>query len=177
MSTPTFPPLMPSELAETSQRISPTDVSQYIRLDQCRRYLRLRLHERSHGQRFLERYGVAPQSIPPILTLSGSAFEDRVEAAAAAHVASAINCRTAAQAGDDEFTGQDHTKVILSRAAALRPGERTVLFQPRLRVTLGHWELRGDVDILWLERDQHGDLHILIADMKSSTAARVEHRL
>ena len=28
-------------------RISPTDVSQFIRLDQCERYLRLRLHERS----------------------------------------------------------------------------------------------------------------------------------
>ena len=28
------------------RKISPTDISQYIRLDQCRRYLRLRLHER-----------------------------------------------------------------------------------------------------------------------------------
>jgi hypothetical protein len=34
-------------------RISPTDVSQFIRLDQCERYLRLRLHERSAGARFL----------------------------------------------------------------------------------------------------------------------------
>ncbi len=28
-------------------RISPTDVSQFIRLDQCERYLRLRLQEQS----------------------------------------------------------------------------------------------------------------------------------
>jgi hypothetical protein len=46
-------------------RISPTDVSQFIRLEQCERYLRLRLHERSAGMRFMVDYGVVPQSIPP----------------------------------------------------------------------------------------------------------------
>src|SRR5918998_4990218 len=53
-------------------RISPTDVSQFIRLDQCERYLRLRLHERSAGMRFMYDYGVVPQSIPFLLTQSGS---------------------------------------------------------------------------------------------------------
>jgi hypothetical protein len=51
------------------------------------------------------------------------------------------------------------------------------LFQPRLQVTIGDWRLRGDVDILRLERDNDGALHVLIADMKSSTSAKVEHRL
>src|SRR5215213_7966635 len=60
-------------------RISPTDVSQFIRLDQCERYLRLRLHERSAGIRFMHDYGVVPQSIPPLLTQSGSLFEQGVE--------------------------------------------------------------------------------------------------
>src|SRR5919107_1520574 len=57
-------------------RISPTDVSQFIRLDQCERYLRLRLHERSAGTRFMVDYGVVPQSIPPLLTQSGTLFEE-----------------------------------------------------------------------------------------------------
>ncbi|HZQ34938.1 MAG TPA: hypothetical protein VFD32_03320, partial [Dehalococcoidia bacterium] len=61
--------------------ISPTDLTQYIRLDQCQRCLRLRLHERAHGLRFLYDYDVRPQAISPLLTLSGSAFERRVEAA------------------------------------------------------------------------------------------------
>jgi hypothetical protein len=37
-------------------RISPTHVSQFIRLDECER---LRLHERSSGMRFMVDYGVA----------------------------------------------------------------------------------------------------------------------
>jgi hypothetical protein len=60
-------------------RISPTDVSQFIRLEQCERYLRLRLHERSAGLRFMVDYGVVPQSIPPLLTQSGTRFEEDVE--------------------------------------------------------------------------------------------------
>jgi hypothetical protein len=39
-------------------RISPTAVSQFIRLDQCGRYLRLRLHERAAGMRFMYDDGV-----------------------------------------------------------------------------------------------------------------------
>src|SRR5918994_4749917 len=65
-------------------RISPTDVSQFIRLDQCERYLRLRLHERSAGIRFMHDYGVVPQSIPPLLTQSGTLFEEKVERTVAA---------------------------------------------------------------------------------------------
>src|SRR5215213_1413965 len=64
-------------------RISPTDVSQFIRLEQCERYLRLRLHERSSSIRFMHDYGVVPQSIPPLLTRSGEHFEERVERAVA----------------------------------------------------------------------------------------------
>lgn len=173
-----FIPLLPVIDATPSLRkISPTDISQYIRLDQCRRYLRLRLHERAHGQRFMTNYGVAPQSIPPILTLSGGDFEKHVEQAAAAHAGAAVNCKAAALAGDDEFFGPDHNAIMIDRAQALLPGSDLLIFQPRLRVAIGPWELRGDVDILRLERDAAGDLHALIVDMKSSTAAKVEHRL
>jgi hypothetical protein len=67
--------------------LSPTDVAQFIRLDQCQRYLRLRLHERAVNRHFLRDYGVAPQSIPPLLTRSGADFEERVEAAIRARFA------------------------------------------------------------------------------------------
>jgi hypothetical protein len=45
-------------------RISPTDVSQFIRLDQCERYLRLRLHDRFAGDRFMFVYGFVPSRSP-----------------------------------------------------------------------------------------------------------------
>jgi hypothetical protein len=46
-------------------KISPTDVSQFIRLEQCQRYLRLRLHEAAAGRNFMRRAGLTPQAIPP----------------------------------------------------------------------------------------------------------------
>src|SRR5688572_27612385 len=123
-------------------RISPTDVSQFIRLDQCERYLRLRLHERSAGIRFMHDYGVVPQSIPPLLTRSGEQFEERVERTVAA------GFRTINLALTDEFDSPDSRPTDNERVVA---------------------EARA--------RDASGALQILIADIKSSTAAKVEHRL
>ncbi len=174
MTTPSIP-IIP--LANTPQRISPTDISQYIRLDQCRRYLRLRLHERTHGLRFMQAYDVTPQSIPPILTLSGARFEDRVEQQAAAHIGSAIHCADAARKGEDAFIGEHQNAVVLAYARDLAPGATLLLFQPRLQVTIGSWNLRGNVDLLLLRRTSDRSLDVLIIDMKSSTAAKVEHRL
>ena len=66
-------------------RLSPTDISQFIRLEQCERYLRLRLHERNENPRFVRDYGVAPASIPPLLTRSGATFERQIMGATTAH--------------------------------------------------------------------------------------------
>ncbi len=75
----------PAIPAQPIQKISPTDISQFIRLEQCQRYLWLRLQERAHGRGFLEEYGVYPQTIPPLLTRSGQTFEEKVEAEVSAH--------------------------------------------------------------------------------------------
>ena len=47
-------------------RVTPTDVSQFVRLEQCERFLRLRLSERA-GSRFIDEAVVAHQRIAPIL--------------------------------------------------------------------------------------------------------------
>src|SRR3954471_8304863 len=72
-------PVLPSN---RPLRLTPTDVSQFVRLEQCERFLRFRLAERS-GQEFMDRYGVAPQRITPLLSLSGRRFEERIEEALA----------------------------------------------------------------------------------------------
>ena len=71
---------LPLVLDPTSQplRISPTDVSQFVRLEQCERYLRFRLTERS-GVTFMGEYDVSPQRVTPLLSLSGRLFEETVE--------------------------------------------------------------------------------------------------
>lgn len=153
--------------------VSPTDISQFIRLDQCQRYLRLQLHLRQWGDRFLEDYDVAQQEIPPILTKSGATFENMIEVA--------VNARLAATRLDADQRRAAHTldnnADVLALARDLAPGESHVAFQPRLQADIGDWRVRGDIDLLLLQRNADGTLAFLIADMKSSTAAKVEHRL
>src|SRR5215218_10831914 len=89
-------------------RISPTDVSQFIRLEQCERYLRLRLHERSANRAFLTDYGVAPQAITPLLTRSGAAFESAVERAVAERYETVNFARDRA---DDQRDAHDNARL------------------------------------------------------------------
>jgi hypothetical protein len=44
-------------------------------------------------------------------------------------------------------------------------------------VELAGWLLRGDLDLLRLERQADGTLLVLIGDMKSTVKVKVEHRL
>jgi hypothetical protein len=154
-------------------RLSPTDLSQFIRLEQCERYLRLRLYEHRHGQQFFRDYGVHPQPIAPLLTRSGREFEERVEAALAARFRTAHLKREAGGTG----SRRNDNERLVAEASGLPPGESLILFQPRLQVGLGGWELSGDADLLRLERSAAGDLRALIVDLKSTTQVKVEHRL
>ncbi len=165
--------LYPATVATALPRLSPTDISQFIRLEQCERYLRLRLHEHTVDANFLRKYDVAPASIPPLLTRSGATFESQVTGAIAARYATRDFAAEHAEAGDRP----DNNAAVTDEAAALPAGGVRVLLQPRLSVALAGWQVRGDVDILRMERDADGALHILIVDMKSSTSAKVEHRL
>ncbi len=156
-----------------TRRISPTDISQFIRLEQCQRYLYLRLKERVEGRDFLYSYGVAPLSIPPILTRSGANFEKEIETSTRAAFP-LINFQTEV---DRSSRRQPNNLQVVELAKDLHPGEILCLFQVRLDLQIAGWAMRGDADIVRLWRDKAGQLQILVADMKSSTTARVEHRL
>ena len=158
--------------AESVKRITPTDVSQFVRLEQCERFLRLRLAERA-GQRFMEAYDVAPQSIPPLLTLSGSQFEVRIEREVGSRYATRNLAEEARREGNRPASNQE----LAQLARQLPCGSVLVLFQPRLELEIEGWLIRGDADIVRLQRDAEGKLDVLIADMKSTTTAKVEHRL
>jgi hypothetical protein len=164
-------PLFPAP-AGTVRKLTPTDVSQFIRLEQCERFLRLRLAERA-GQAFMEAAEVSPQSIPPLLTLAGGQFEDKLEAVIATRHATRHLAREAGWAGNRAADNAE----IARLARELPAGGSLVLFQPRLEGELQGWLIRGDADIIRLERDEAGALHVLITDMKSTTKAKVEHRL
>ncbi len=154
-------------------KLTPTDVSQFLRLEECERYLRLRLYQKAHGDGFLYDFDVAPQAITPLLTAAGLDFERRVEKAAA-EVFPVLDCAEADEEGERADT--DNARVS-DRARRLRPGKTLLLFQPRLAAVLGVWSVIGDVDVLRLHRDEEGQLHILIVDIKATTMPKTEHRL
>lgn len=165
--------LTPAVFQGRTLPISPTDVAQFVRLDQCRRFLRLRLHERLEGSRFLRDFDVAPQEIPPLLTRAGAEFEARVTQ----EVSKQYPVRDFAAEAPPPGERQPNNSEVIELAGSLTPESPIVLLQPRLQAEIAGWLITGDVDLLRLERDASGTLRILIADMKSSTTAKVEHRL
>src|SRR5215216_766878 len=165
--------LSPSMLSGGPIAVSPTDVAQYVRLDQCRRFLRLRLHELRAGQGFLRASGVAPQEAPPLLSHSGVDFEDnaveQLQASLPAHTFT-----TDARRGEGR---DDDNAIVAETAKTLLLGATLCLLQPRLRVELDGWMITGDIDVLRLDRGGDGRLSAFIADVKSSGSSKVEHRL
>jgi len=144
-------------LTVPSRRLSPTDISQY-----------LRLHERNAGRRFLTDYDVAPQSITPLLTASGADFARAIEEGMrTAGVALAHFGETSASPGGKRLP--DNARFV-AQVRAVPPGAVCVVCQPRFEVTLGGWSIRGDADLVRVERAVDGSLHLLVTDMKSSTA-------
>jgi hypothetical protein len=147
-------------------------VSQFVRLEQCERFLRFRLAERG-GQKFMEDYDVTPQRITPLLSLSGHEFEEGVEKALGSHFRTVHYAARASQ----DHNRPDNNKEVVTEARKLKAGKAVLLFQPRLSVELAGWLLRGDLDLVRLERQADGTLLVLIGDMKSTVEVKVEHRL
>ena len=157
-------------LSSSPMRLTPTDVSQFVRLDQCERFLRFRLAERA-GQDFMKEYDVNAQRITPLLSLSGHEFEEGVEADLGKRFKT-VNYAEKAPAHNRPTNNPE----VIEEAKKLAPGESIILFQPRLEASLHGWLLRGDLDLVRLQRDDSA-LHVLVTDMKSTTEAKVEHRL
>src|SRR5947209_308511 len=115
VSLPVLPPAGPL-------RLTPTDVSQFVRLEQCERYLRFRLAERA-GQKFMEEYDVIPQRITPLLSLSGHEFEEGVEKALGSHFRTV---QYAAKASQDH-NRPDNNQEVVTEARKLKPGKAVLL--------------------------------------------------
>src|SRR3984885_888731 len=144
MPTPTVSlPVLPPE---RPMRLTPTDVSQFVRFEQCERFLRFRLAERA-GQKFMKEYDVNPQRITPLLSLSGQEFEEGVEANLA-KCFSTVNY-AAGETGDRPPNNQE----VVQEAKKLALGQTIILFQPRLEVELHGWRIHGDLDLVRLQKE------------------------
>jgi len=121
----------------------------------------------------MKEYDVIPQRITPLLSLSGHTFEEGIEADLAKRIATVNYAAKYAKAHNRP---ENNTEVV-DEARKLLPGQTVLLFQPRLEVELAGWRLRGDVDLVRMERTADGTLRIFIDDMKSTVEVKVEHRL
>jgi len=134
MTEPLLQPLSESQ----TKTIVPTDVARFVRLGQCERFLRFRLHERAHGTGFMGEYGVRAQRIPALFPRSGQEFEDRIEGEAAER-GRTVSFRDAAKTGG----WTDINAEIVQLARSLPAGESVLLFQPRVSADVDGWRIRG----------------------------------
>lgn len=165
---------MDHTLPVTRRILSPTDISQFLRKERCERYLRLRMYERESGRKFLYDFDVAPQEIPPILSRSGEAFEKGIVAKLSPLFSVTDYAATPLQDKQRRLPDNQRFQEV---ATALPPGKSIVIAQPRLEMPLGTFQIRGDADLVLLTRDTENHLSVLVVDVKSSIAAKVEHRL
>jgi hypothetical protein len=149
-------------------RVAPTDIAGYIRLEQCEQFLKLQLHSRNAGSGFLEEADVAPRGLSSLLSGIGSDFESLVIEELKQHI-------PVIDFSLQRSTATDNLELVRI-AHEIKPGERLALTQPRLSVTLDGWSLRGDIDLLIVERESERT-RLLLLDMKSSSTSRIEHRI
>lgn len=150
------------------KRVSPTDVTQYVRFEKCERYLYFKLHKDIVDGQPIFADGVVPERIPPLLTLMGAIFERRVEAEVSMHYR-VDNL--------SKIPKQDGAALLINKIKELAVGSVVFLFQVGLVVEVDGWQMTGAIDILRLRRDRRGRLKVLVVDMKSSGSVKVEYRL
>ena len=158
------------------RHLSPTDISQYVRLDRCERFLRLHLHDRTRQGKFLHDFGVVREGIPPIMGLSGGLFETGVEEQMGR--AHALRNFARDPQTDAKGTPLPDNNRVLHAATHLPAGETLLICQPSIEARLGAWNFNGKIDILRLHRNAATNaLSVHIIDTKSSARVKVEHRL
>lgn len=149
-------------------RISPTDVSAFVSMEQCPRALRLKLYEanRHGGPSIYAAAGVEPQRIAPLRSRKGREFEERIGALLGAERLQPVR-----------GVGSMTAPRLLDAARSLPPGGRTTLLQVQMVATTGQWRVAGIADLVRLERDETGRLSATIVDIKASVRAMVDHRM
>ncbi|MEA3375404.1 MAG: PD-(D/E)XK nuclease family protein [Chloroflexota bacterium] len=147
---------------ESLPRLSATSPSQYVRLENCERFLRFRLRP-DEERAMLESWGLTIQPLTPLLKEAGAEFEREVAEQVAGRGEEAV-----------PLGGEDVEATVEHLRSARRP---TILLQPSLEAPLGRYWCTGRADVVRLERDRKNRLNVLVADVKASRHERMEHRL
>ncbi|MGB8647852.1 MAG: AAA domain-containing protein [Anaerolineae bacterium] len=143
-------------------RLSVTSLTQYVRMENCERFLRFRLHPDEEAE-MRKRWHLTIQPLTPLLKDSGAEFEREAGGALAARGEPVINLEGQPASG------------TLNELACVR--EPVILLQPSLEGMIGQYWCHGRADVIRVQRNKQGALDLLIADIKASRHERMEHRL
>ncbi len=149
-------------LSEPQPRLSVTSLSQYIRLENCDRYLRFRLRP-DEEKALLKKWGLTIQPLTPLLQDSGASFEEDVAGQIAARGERVV-----------DLTEKDLSETVKELRDVRAP---TILLHASLEAQVGPYPFHGTADVIRAERDRRGSLDLMIADIKASRRERMEHRL
>src|SRR5439155_26587662 len=152
--------MTPSPPLSTPERpLSATRLAQYATVrGRCERYLRLALFP-SEGQALMQRYGVRPEALSPLLADAGSVFEHAAVAQLAAE-APVIDLRhRSAQACIGTIQGQSVGRALYT--------------QVTLSGRLGPVDCEGIADVLDVVRRPDQALEIAVIDIKASRRTSV----
>ena len=164
--TPPVPPaarplaMTPATPPSTPERpLSATRLAQYVTVrGRCERYLRLALFP-SEGQAQMQRYGVTPEALSPLLAEAGSVFEHAAVAQLAAEASVTDLRHQSAQACIDPIRGQ--------------PVGRALYYQATLTGRIGAVDCEGIADVLDVVRRDDQALDITVIDIKASRRTSV----
>ncbi len=139
-----------------------TSISQFVRLQNCERFLRFRLFPKE-AYAYLKRWDLKIQPLTPLLQDSGLEFEKDIVKELKRRGETVIDL----EAGDEKGT-----------ARWLREFDQPiVLFQPHLSANIGNYECHGIGDLIRLKRKADGAITAHVADVKASRKPKMEHCL
>lgn len=153
---------MKQTINTTLPRLNATSLSQYVRLENCERFLRFRLRH-DEEKAMLKRWGLTIQPLTPLLKESGFEFERSVTEQIASR--------------GEPVVDLDKQGVEITADWLRRTREPVILLQPSLEGLMGNYACHGRADVIRLQRNRKGALRVLIADVKASRHERMEHRL
>jgi hypothetical protein len=142
--------------------LSPTSLAQYIRLENCERFLRFRLVPQDLS-RLEKKWNLTIQPLTPLLREAGADFEE-----------SLLHKVVAPGETFVDLDEQDLAATVQQFQTVRTP---TVLAQPTLEAPIGDYHCAGRADLIRLTRDRQGQLHVLIADVKATRHEKTEHRV
>ena len=143
------------------RHLAPTDLTGFLRLESCARFLWYRLHPRETRGLF-ERWNLAEQFLTPLLSVRGAERE--------------VTCHRILE-------GQGHRVVDLRRGSPedtlehLRSGEAVTLVEAPVRGTLGEFTCGGRADIVQIRARSPKAVDLHVIDIKASRRDRLEHRV